>query len=149
MQSILDDGYTWYLRGILNEDDLTIVVVEGSISDVSEDIIAGDHNLGQGHRIDVSEDGRSVAIRFDHRAVVAWQVVNESYTAFDKYEVREGTYKLQTITRSKYLDYVNASHGWYDAIIGPAKHYRIWAEDDVVDVVATQPPIVELWYGER
>jgi len=44
----------------------------------------------------------------------------------------------------KYLDYVCASHGWFEEMRGPGKHYRVWTENEVVDVIACEPPAVDL-----
>jgi hypothetical protein len=49
---------------------------------------------------------------------VAWQVVDESYTSFDDYEKRGDSGTLQSLSRSKYLDYVKANHGWFEDLIG-------------------------------
>jgi hypothetical protein len=74
-------------------------------------------------------------------------VVNESYTAFDKSEQRDEEMILQTLTRSAYPDYVEANHGWFRDLVGPAMHCRLWTEDEVVDVIAHEPPVVEQYTG--
>lgn len=76
---------------------------------------------------------------------IAWQVVDESFTGADQYEVRDDAKHLQSLLRSRYLDFVKAHHGWFEPIAGPATHYRIWTEDAVIDVIACQPPVVEPW----
>ena len=57
--------------------------------------------------------------------------------------VRADNSTLQVLTRSRYLDYVRANHGWFEAIFGPGKLYRICTEDDIVEVVACDPPTVQ------
>ncbi len=74
---------------------------------------------------------------------IAWQVVDESYTVWDDYEERDDRNALQIITRSRYLDYVLANHGWFQHWFGPAKQYRVCTVSDVVDVVACSPPTVQ------
>ena len=44
---------------------------------------------------------------------VAWQVVDESYTTWDEDEDRDDIGFLQVLSKSKYRDYVDATHGWY------------------------------------
>ena len=85
-------------------------------------------------------------VRFEE--VVAWQVVDESYTSWDDYEQRDDTNVLQELSRSRYLDYVRDNHGWFQDIIGPAKHYRIWTGDEVVDVVSVSEPEIEPWEAD-
>jgi hypothetical protein len=73
---------------------------------------------------------------------VVWQCVDESWTAFDAYEEREDDGSLQVLTRSRYLDYAHAAHGWFTDMVGPAKHYRVWTQNEVIDVVSFDPPDV-------
>jgi hypothetical protein len=54
---------------------------------------------------------------------------------------------LQVLSRSKYLDYVRANHGWFEDMRGPAKHYRVWTENEVVDVIACVAPTFVLREG--
>jgi len=128
---------------LVYQDELRVIVAEGFVGDQTEDLQIGDHTIKDVRTIDVSDNSRLFEIRFPK--VVAWQVVNESFTSFDEYEVRDDTGTLQSLSRSKYLDYVNENHGWYDDVIGPAKHYHIWTENEVVDVVACEPPTILPW----
>jgi len=71
-------------------------------------------------------------------------LVDESFTAGNDYEVREDKSALQVLTQSRYLDYVRANHGWFEEMgRGPGKHYRVWTENEVIDVVACEAPTVE------
>ena len=120
-----------------------MIVAEGFVYDELEDLRIGEHVIKDTQRIDTNERSRMFSIRFTR--LVAWQMVVESFTAFDDYEQRDDTGTLQTLSRSKYPDYVKGSHGWYEDMIGPAKHYRVWTENEVVDVVACESPVVEPW----
>ena len=81
---------------------------------------------------------------------IAWQLVDESFTAGNDYEVREDKFALQVLTKSRYLDYVRANHGWFqDVGRGPAKHYRVWTENEVIDVVTCEAPTVKLYDGHK
>lgn len=84
-----------------------------------------------------------LAVRFPQ--VIAWQTVDESYTRFDEYEQCDDRRTLQILSRSKYFDYVKGSHGWWEDVLGPSRHYRVWTEDEVIDVIACEPPVVEPW----
>lgn len=143
MKTVLDDGYTWFLEAISYQGgSLAVRVVEGMRTSGPEDLAVGGLVLQNTYAIGTMLHSRRVTIRFDR--LVAWQCVNESFTAFDEYEVGEGEGALREMTRSRYLDYVNGSHGFYADVVGPAKHYRIWTENEVIDVVAFDPPSLEV-----
>ena len=75
---------------------------------------------------------------------MAWQCVDESYTMRNEDEERDDTSRLQVLTKSPYLDYVMANHGWHREVVGPSAHYRLWTADEVLDVVALETPTVTL-----
>ena len=147
MRSLLD-GKTWFLDDLTYTGALHLVLVEGKLGDpinikqegIKEGSLA---KVLQGSRpIEIQED--SACVRVDFEEAVAWQVVNESYTAWDDYEIRDHKSSLQVLSQSRYLDYVNEYHGWYKDIVGPAEHYRICTENEIIDVVAFDPPAVEM-----
>lgn len=70
--------------------------------------------------------------------------MDESWTTFDEYDERDAFDKLQVLSRSRYLDYVTASHGWYADTVGPAAHYRVWTENEVIDAIAFDPPTLSI-----
>jgi hypothetical protein len=141
MRTILEEGYTWFLHDLSYREEVTITLIEGKREAEPEDIHIGDTVIREAYPIDIASSSKLVLIRFPE--YVAWQVVNESFTAFDEYEQRDDKGFLQLLERSKYLDYVNACHGWYAGIIGPGKHYRIWTENEVIDVVTCSEPVIE------
>ena len=143
MRTLLDDAKTWFLHALCYQDDLRVIVAEGFVGNETEELCIGGHTITGLKSIDVSDESRLYEIRF--QKCVAWQVVNESFTSFDEYELRDDTGTLQTLSRSKYFDYVQENHGWFKDLIGPAKHYRVWTENEVVDVVACQQPTIEPW----
>ncbi len=143
MLTVLDDAKTWFLHALLYQDHLRVIVAEGFVGDQTEDLRIGDHTIKGLQSVNVSDRSRLFEIRFPQ--FVAWQVVNESFTSFDEYELRDDTGTLQTLSRSKYFDYVKANHGWYEDVIGLSKHYRVWTENEVVDVVACEPPTIQPW----
>ena len=68
---------------------------------------------------------------------------NESYTAWDDYEAREGYY-LVLFTRSRLLDFYDdviihtADYSWP----GRGTHYGIYAADHIIDIIADSEPVI-------
>jgi len=149
MKTLLDDFHTSFLHAIIYaEGELRIIIAEGFRAAEPEDISIGAPVIKSTYAIiDTSEKSRLVEVRFSRPIV--WQLVDESFTAADDYEVHEDKFELQVLTQSRYLDYVNANHGWFAHIValGPGKHYRVWTENEVIDVVACEVPIVEPYRG--
>ena len=143
MKTRLDDLYTSFLHAAIYADgDLRIIVAEGFRAAKPEDIVIGGHLIKGTYALNTSEESRLVEVRFSRPIV--WQLVDESFTAGNEYEVREDKFALQVLTQSRYLDYVRANHGWFEDMgRGPGKHYRVWTENEVIDVVACEAPTVE------
>lgn len=117
-------------------------MAEGFLSAKPQEITHGEHSTIR--TLNTSKESRLVEVSFEHP--ISWQLVDESFTARDEYEVHEDKFALQVLTRSRYLDYVRANHGWFEDVgRGLAKHYRIWTENEVIDVVACEAPTVELY----
>ena len=104
MRTVLDDAKTWFLHALVYQDELRVIVAEGFVGDQTEDLQFGEHTIKDLRSVDVSDKSRLFEIRCPQ--FVAWQVVNESFTSFDEYEMRDDTGTLQSLSRSKYLDYV-------------------------------------------
>jgi hypothetical protein len=146
MKTWLDEFEATFLHTAVYVDrELRVIVAEGFRAAEPEDIMIGGHVIKDTYAIDTSGKSRLVEIRFSEP--IAWQLVDESFTAGDDYEVREDPFALQVLSRSKYLDYVRANHGWFEDMRGPAKHYRVWTENEVVDVIACGPPTFVLMEG--
>lgn len=145
MKTLLDDFYTWFLcQAAYAEGTLRIIVIEGFRAAEPKDLKIGGHVIKDTYDISMSGKSRLAEVRFDRP--IAWQLVDESFTSGDEYEVREDASALQVLTQSRYLDYVRANHGWFpDVGRGPGKHYRVWTENEVIDVVACEAPTVALY----
>lgn len=142
MESILDEARTWFLDALAYEGrELVIRVVEGVPSDQADELRIRDVVIHGAFRVGPGAQSRTAIVRFD--APVAWEVVDESFTAADPYEERDGRGSLQVLTRSRYLDHVRAAHGWFEEVKGPGKHYRVWTVGEVIEVIAREPPQVE------
>lgn len=96
-------------------------------------------------------DCRKFAIRWTSYVAVA--VVNESYALPDD----EGDYSgrnLRVYTKSRFLDYVRNATFASDEYPGPYLHFGIACSDQVIEVAAEHPPIVEVvengdpWLGD-
>jgi len=143
MKTVLDEFYTSYLRTATYTDgELRVVVVEGFRAAKPEDINILGHIIKNTYALGITERSRLIEVRFSRP--IAWQLIDESFTTGTDYEVPEDKCALHVLTRSRYLDYVREHHGWFEDMRGPGKHYRIWREDEVIDVVACEPPIVGL-----
>lgn len=141
MKTLLDEFHTSFLHAAVYADGvLRVVVAEGFRAPEPEDLIVAGHVFDDTFAICTSKESRLIEVQF--KRPIAWQVVDESFTAANDYELRDDNCTLQVLTRSPYLDYVRANHGWFEDIRGSGKHYRIWTENDVVDVVGCEPPRV-------
>lgn len=143
MQTILDQSRTWFLHCLYyDQEELKIILIEGIISKEPEDVVIyNDVVLRNSFAIEILPSSKLMLIRFSQ--YVAWQVIDESFTVFDPNEQRDDDGFIQIISQSKYLDYINTNHGWYEQIIGVGKHYRIWTENEIIDVITCEQPIIE------
>ena len=145
VRTVLDDSETWFLERLIYTDEIAVVVVEGFRGDTPEDIQVGEHVIRDANPVEPRVDSRRLVVRFSRP--IACQVVDESYTSWEQDEVRDDDCFLQVLSSSPYLDYVTKHHGWYTDMVGPGKHYRLWTEDEVIDVIAHDEPVVEPFEG--
>jgi hypothetical protein len=137
----------WQVHAIVYREDLQLILAEMFVGEPNDSRV--DPNplvqeiLRTSRPIEVRVDSRLMVVRFPR--TVAWQVVDESFTSWDDYEERDDKSIIQVITRSKYLDYVHENHGWFRETFGPAKLYRVLTANEVIDVVACEPPSIEPW----
>ena len=141
MKSELDKSYTWFLDRITYENALKVYLQEG-LQGKKADIIIGNTNLGTGTPIQKSDKSKRACIEFDQ--ILSWQCIDESATTCDKAEISDSGKFISTLRRSAYLDFILAEHKWYIDLNGPVTMYRIWTENDIVEVVAYAPPVVEI-----
>jgi hypothetical protein len=141
MKTVLDEFHASFLHAAIYADgNLRIIVAEGFRAAEPEDFTIGGHVIKDTYALNTSRESRLVEVLFTHP--IAWQLVDESFTAFSECEVRDDIFALQVLTQSRYLDYVRANHGWFEDMRGPGKHYRVWTENEIIDVVACEPPKV-------
>jgi hypothetical protein len=142
MKTNYDTAATWFLHQITYRESLRVIIAEGIQSDQSEDIQLGKMNLGEGYALTVEQNSRRFSIEFS--LPIAWQVVDESYTTHESYEAGDRGF-LRKLTQSHYFDYINQHHRLYKELVGPASHYRVWTENEVIDVIAQDDPVIQPW----
>ena len=84
---------------------------------------------------------------------IIYQVRNESYTSYDDSEKRRGVYLLK-FNKSSFLDYLSSAtdacrldNGSFYP--GPWKHYGIYTQNHIVDVIALEEPKVLYLQNEK
>lgn len=141
MKTSLDDSAsTWLLEALSYSGELHATVVELFKEANATSLEVAGQTIDGLYALKPSTSSRKFTITFSK--IVAWQVVDESYTTLDKSEQRDGEGFLQLVTGSAYLSYIQANHGWFVDVAGAAQHYRLWTEDEVLDVIAHTPPVI-------
>lgn len=146
MKTILDNCEFLFLDGLIYTENLQLIVSEGFVLDEKQSIQIGKMTI-DAKPIEQTEKVRQFKVEFDFHDLINFQVINESYTTFDESEVRDTDGFLQVISGSKYLSFVENNHGWYkDVIDHEGKHYRLWTEDEVIDIISIKEPKIEEIY---
>ena len=85
---------------------------------------------------------RMYEIRFER--YIIYQCRNESYTCWDASEIRKGKY-LIIFEKSKLLDYYENVIFDFDSDRDKSnrKHYAIYTENHIIDVIANEPPTIK------
>ena len=123
VKTVLDEGRGWFLESASYTDySLRLILSEQFITN--------------------TWPNRRVAI--DFLDVVASQMVNESFSVPDPSEEGSDGGYLRALDESFYFAHVKARHGLFQDVWGEAKHFRVWTETKVVDVIACCEPTVEL-----
>lgn len=145
MKTVLDDARMWLLDRIEYTDVLRLVLVEMFVLDQNVDRTDDDPKvaeiLADSRPIETTENSRRFMLVFDNP--ITWHVVDESLTNWDKTEISDDTGVIQKLSRSKYLEYVNQNHGWYESFFGNTVHYRVCTANEVIEVMSCGgPPIL-------
>lgn len=144
MKTILDNCKTLFLDGLQYNESLQLIVSEGFVLDENQSIQIGETTIDDVKPIERTANSKQFKVEFDFDDLINFQVINESYTTFDKNEIRDSDGFLQVISKSEYLSFVDKNHGWYkDVIDAEGKHYRLWTEDEVIDVISIKEPRIE------
>lgn len=75
---------------------------------------------------------------------IIYQCRDESYTLYDEREIKKGNY-LIIFEKSKLLDYYKdvIFDFDYEETKNTRKHYGIYAENHIIDVISNEPPIIK------
>ena len=145
MKNILAQSEWWFLERLDYVGALLAVeVVEGHVSPVSDDVlIEGAGTIPDARPIQITDQSRRVRVEFSN--VLAYQVIDESYAnpASGKIEKVGGQILCQH-TGSEYLEYVQQNSLIKHLVDDPVHHYRLNLADDIIDIINTAKPSVNL-----
>ena len=119
-------------------------VTEGIVASVSQDVSIDDIGTIEGTRpIEVTDRSRRIRIEFSN--VLTYQVTDESYAqpASGKIEEVAGRILCEH-TGSEYLEYVQQNSLIKHLVDDPLQHYSLNLADDIIDVISTANPSVDL-----
>ena len=119
-------------------------VTEGIVASVSQDVSIDDIGTTEGTRpIEVTDRSRRIRIEFSN--VLTYQVTDESYAqpASGKIEEVAGRILCEH-TGSEYLEYVQQNSLIKHLVDDPLQHYSLNLADDIIDVISTANPSVDL-----
>ena len=141
MNTILDTCKTIFLNKLNYLSELHIEVSEGFIENETQSIQIGFSKIEDLKRIKTNNKSRIFKIIFNLDGIINFQVIDESYACLNQNELKDSKGFIQIIKNSKYLEYIDSNHGFYREVLDEkAKHYRIWTEDDIIDVISLKDP---------
>jgi len=145
MNNILAQSEWWFLERLDYVGALLAVeVIEGRVSSISEDVsIDGTGMIPDARPIQITDQSRRVRVEFSN--VLAYQIIDESYAnpASGKIEKVGGQILCQH-TGSEYLEYVQQNSLIKHLVDDPVHHYRLNLADDIIDIINTAKPSVNL-----
>lgn len=127
----------------LNEpkcNSLSLYFSRSKVSDIPEPLIIGNKDLGDSYLIDLDEE--SPVIQIDFERYIGYSVLNESFTSWDDYQVFSGK-SFRIYSKSRYLDFISLGTFASEDYPGPFKHYGIICYDHIIDIVASQSPVIK------
>jgi hypothetical protein len=137
MQTILDTGHSWFLEKLVYEDKLQVYVLEALLSDKPEELTINGHTIENTYCLITTETSRQFVISFDE--ILAYNVVEESYTFANDYEIRTKGI-LCKYERSFYLDFIVSSTLVESLKTKQYAHYGVILENFTIDVISTTAP---------
>ena len=145
MSDLLAGAQWWFLQRLeYKEALLKVEIAEGITSSSAKDVeISNGLSVKRASPIEITEKSKHVRIKFSH--VLAHQVTDESYWAAKAGGTTEidGLILCQHID-SAYLEYVSKNSLIDDLVDDPLCHYSLNLADDIIDVVTTAKPSIEL-----
>jgi len=144
-KNILAQSEWWFLERLDYVGARVVVeLVQGVVSSVSENVsIDGAGTVPNARPIEVTDNSRRVRVKFLN--VLAYQVTDESYGSAETGENEEVDGRILNRHRgSAYLQYVLQSTLVKHLVDNPVQHYSLNLADDIIDVITTTGPTVEL-----
>ncbi len=145
MSDLLAGAEWWFLERLEYEGALLKVdIAEGIVSSSAEDVTIDEGLSIEGASpIEITEKSKHVRIQFPH--VLAHQITDESYCAPEAGSTKEiGGRILCQHTDSAYLEYVIKNSLIDDLVDDSVCHYSLNLADDIIDVITTSNPSIEL-----
>ena len=145
MESILAEAKWWYLERLDYESALLVIeVAEGIVASVPKDVSIGDAGtIRDACPIEVTDQSRRVRVQFSN--VLAYQVTDESYAVPASGKIEEvGGQTLCQHTGSEYLEYVQQNSLIKHLVDDPVHHYSFNLADDIIEVITTTEPSIDL-----
>lgn len=138
MDKIFEQSDYWFLESFkLEGNQITVIINEGIVSSRSEDVgITGSKKVKDCFPIEVNDKSKKVNITFYH--VLAHQVIDESYS------VPEDGKILCLHQKSAYLKYLIDNSLVSQLIDDVILHYSLNLGDDIIHVITTEQPEINL-----
>lgn len=147
MKTALDSAYSLELESISfceEEGVLHAVLVELIQADEPSDVMVGDVLITDSYAVEATSKSRRFHLRF--QSLATWQVVTEVLILPEMGDEGDTTGVLQIKTDSAYFEFVKTYHGCFESIssAGEFFHYQIYTEWRRLDVIAGEPPEIEV-----
>lgn len=144
MNEILGSARTWFLESFEQGPygDLAIRMVEGMKGATPQPVQVGDQTLGPYFPVTVEPNSRCVTVRFkDPRAIFTFP---ESYdSASLGVKMTEGGF-VRAVDGSEFSQFVSKTTTAIEAYRSEFTEWLIWTEDQLFQVVASEPPEIVL-----
>ena len=147
MKSELDKAYSWLVDTISYENlGISITLLEMVKSGSSSTKEEGAPVEGA-HLVYFPGKAQKLKIKFD--LVYTFQVVNESCDSGDSSLKLSSDGFLSVVSESDYLNYLREKFSWYEEINGKANLYRLWSENEILEIYSPCSPEIESQHLER
>jgi len=142
MIKIFEQSDHWFLESFkLEGNQITIIINEGIVSSRSEDVkVNGSEKIKDCFPIEVNDRSKKVNITFHQ--VLAHQVIDESYSVPEDGKIYGKILCLHD--KSAYLKYVIDNSLVSQLIDDVISHYSVNLGDDIIHVITTEQPKVNL-----
>lgn len=148
MQTLLNEFYQCHLLAIVYEQgSLSILIAEAFRAEEPSDVEILGMTIKGSYAVEPSEKSRVVQVLFPEPVI--WQVSLEDRRSPNVYDVHDAQDPLRVYAQSRYLDFAR-QQAWFvedDPAKGGPRHYGVFTEFEIIDVVASAAPTVRLYSG--